>query len=1624
MARSRSILKWGVLSIGGIVLLLVLCLLALRFYFVQDFVVTQVSKYLSKTTNGYVEVEQVRFTILDDLLLKNVLVKDTKGDTLLHVGALKAGFNSTIFGLFKKRLAITDVEIENAQLNVRRTKEEELDNLQQFLKAFQKETTQDQDTTQTTRPFDLDVQRIQLKRVTYSRLDSLTGNYLHSFVEEGSLEMEAIDLANQLIVVDKVNLRQPAFYIKNFEYDSLQWVEVFQSVAQDSFIQTDTSQSFVFQVNDFELSEGQFKLDNERAINLIIVPDSSLNYNHLEAFEINLEVQNFYFINQTYSGRLECLSLLEKSGFQLNQLMASEVSVSPTQTALYGMRLQTPQTILGDTLVFQYEQYQDFAYFNDKVSMSINFDEEAQVRLGDIMVFAGALENNRFFRNNRNKQIRLSGQIDGAINDLEGEDLVLQLNGNTRLAGRFSSRNLTNPELAYVHSEFKELRTDIRTLKRLIPNFSLPNNFNKLGAITYSGNLDAIFGNLVIDGTLISRLGNATLDIQFNEINQGFERASYGGELALNNFDLGSWLDDTNFGKISMSAKVEEGKGLTGKTADATLSASVQSFEYKQYNYQNATFEGRLNQQLFQGNLNVFDEHVNLSFKGRLDYTKTIPNFDFNLSIQQLDLLPLNLYKNDLSVVGVLDIDIDLPDNELAKSEGTAFVKDINISNKNYSHKIDSLILLSTLNNAGGRRISVQSDLINGTLIGQYELSQLPKALGNYANAYFPNYARKFNISGSIDTISTNQAELDLTLFNTGDLTKIFLPKLDTLDDIILELSFDDTKDDFRFNVDIPSLTYDSITFHHVYTKMDFDQSEGGIDIGIDSINLKSGTTIEPIVFVGYTFEEMLEFSVNYAKQSDLEYRVNIAGAMTPFDSTFFEVVLDTTNLNLLGASWDLSPANSIVFGDSSVIVNNFEFNDQRDRIIRLQDYENEGLILDLEAFDLDYIDTLWNYPILDFGGKYNLTATAKNLFDLSDISIFLTSDSLYINEDDWGELQVKAFMENLNSSISTYLRLARNDNNLTAMGYYNPPAYQSKTSSAKVAVRKPNYFDIAIKSDRYPLRILEYFLVGASDFEGTFNANLALDGEPTKPNVKGYVAVENVAATIDFLNTRYFVEKDTAIVTNRWIEAKGTVIKDEMGNTAEIKRGGLTHNRLKNLGVDLEVTSKKFLAMNTTKKDNPVFYGRGIGSGDIIFKGPLTQTDIFVRSTAGKGTNITIPVANTAGDTEVSFIRFSNEEKEQKDSTTQVTSELTGVNLVLNLTLTDEAEVELIFDEQAGDILRGRGNGDLQINLNRLGEMSMYGNYFVQGGEYLFTLFNLVNKPFIVEQGGKIQWQGDPFNATIDIAAEYKDLNTSIANLIPEYLGFASADARNRASQPTSVDLTMYLKGELFEPSISFDLGFPRLETDLKTYVDNKLRTLRQDQNELNRQVFGLIVLGQFIPSEFSLSGQSGSDITINTVSELVANQLSILVTDFFDEVFDDSNIISSIDFDIAYNRYKNDVDFTQENFFIYGEEIGIRQKASLFNDRVTLIIGGNRTSAATSDANRTALGGDIVVEGFLNEERTLKLRAYSIFEPSIVEGNDTKVGAGLSYRKKYSSFKELFQSIFNRKEKEDTLK
>ena len=117
------------------------------------------------------------------------------------------------------------------------------------------------------------------------------------------------------------------------------------------------------------------------------------------------------------------------------------------------------------------------------------------------------------------------------------------------------------------------------------------------------------------------------------------------------------------------------------------------------------------------------------------------------------------------------------------------------------------------------------------------------------------------------------------------------------------------------------------------------------------------------------------------------------------------------------------------------------------------------------------------------------------------------------------------------------------------------------------------------------------------------------------------------------------------------------------------------------------------------------------------------------------------------------------------------------------------------------GDIIRGRGNGQLNFHLNPDGDFTMFGDYTIEQGGYNFTLYNIVNKEFNILPDSRITWLGDPYGGVIDILASYEQF-VSIGPLLDT--AYRSAPEIRRR-YPTRVILG--IQGPLLSPEINFDV-------------------------------------------------------------------------------------------------------------------------------------------------------------------------------------------------------------------------
>ncbi|MCJ7688472.1 MAG: translocation/assembly module TamB domain-containing protein, partial [Clostridiaceae bacterium] len=166
----------------------------------------------------------------------------------------------------------------------------------------------------------------------------------------------------------------------------------------------------------------------------------------------------------------------------------------------------------------------------------------------------------------------------------------------------------------------------------------------------------------------------------------------------------------------------------------------------------------------------------------------------------------------------------------------------------------------------------------------------------------------------------------------------------------------------------------------------------------------------------------------------------------------------------------------------------------------------------------------------------------------------------------------------------------------------------------------------------------------------------------------------------------------------------------DERGNLATLT-GSVNHKNFKDYSADLiiNINPTDCLVLNTKPRDNPLFYGTAYASGVTTIKSGPNSVSFDISAKTGKNTKFSIPLNSGLSVSEYSFITFvdSNTRKEGETgpynaSLTPTPPVQTGMDLNFDLEVTPDAEVQLIFDSKVGDVMKGQGSGNLNINLDQ----------------------------------------------------------------------------------------------------------------------------------------------------------------------------------------------------------------------------------------------------------------------------------------------------------------------------------
>lgn len=1657
----KSVLRRVENSLFVIAILLVCIYFVLQLPSVQNWLVHKTSTFLSEELGTRVELKRVDIEFFDNVVLEGLFVEDLQGDTLLYAQKFSAGLTGNFFSVLWNRLEFSEISLSHAKVHLVKKADQRRSNLNELLNRigdiFGSGPSKKKKKAS---PFSIKIQNLNLQDVLFVeerysfREGEIRKKRMSYEVAEGNVKVNNIDLSKNLVDVRSVTVSGFQF---GFEKDRSAPPPGFVPYVRPIPLKTDTlniDELLRITVGQVSVQNSGFRFDNFRSSASKQTPESVMDYDHLNVqdLEVQGERLEIYFGEKAavddaglpttedvfdIFGTVKHFAAREQSGFTVAHGEARQLMLTDSLSALYGARIETKGgSSIGDTLMFRYEDspaddpwLDQLAEFNDRVTMDIRLSKGSKLLLGDIRHFEKTVYENEFFTTNNDLLADVSGQISGKVNGkLKADAFEILIGNSTRLRGEFDGRGLgDNDEPMVLNFDFEELQSDMNTIARIVPGFRPPKQFFKLDKVSFKGSYQLFDGfDHVLYGKFGTSLGLGQVDMQLN-LKDGPEKAIYRGDLKMRGFDMATWTGDRNFGPSSFRVTVADNStGLTLGTVNARVSGKIDTFFYNEYPYRDIKLNGKFEKYVFDGKVESDDPNVDFVFDGNINMKDSIPVFDFSAKIRRLDLGVLQLVKQDWVLFGEIK-KLELRGRNVDEIVGSANLQNFKIlEDRETWYSLDYLKFNSYFQLDGTRYFGIDSDVATGQMTGDFSIAKAPKNLLRLLGRHHPTFVAKLGFPTNDSLPLTDHYDLNFQIRNSRNLAQLFAPDLDTLRNLRASASVDARRGTSYLVVETPLIRFGEAEFKDPSLRWTSNQDSAWLYLRLPDNRANPKTKLPAISLggplVGDVFHLVLE-AKDETPNSIVE-SVYLNGDLSVSDS-LWQLAFNASKIKLFSQEWLIEEENYIRFGANRIETKQLELFNGIKRIALESREGGRGVKFGLTNFDLSEVNRFLDPEQIRLRGKaYDFEVSIRDVFLLQGIEIGFLSDTVFVNDKPYGELLSNFELPDLSKPLTGKIFLLDQNNQkqlLRVAGAYYIGAESEESDGIPIdglnLSLRPGEFAAELSADYFPFEVIETIVPEISQTTGRFGANLLAKGTLSHPTVEGRLAVSNGQFQIDYLKTLFHIKNQAITFSKNKISAEGDTIYDATRQHFALVYGGLEHEYFNKWRVNCRIESRDpgFLVMNTTALDSDLYYGRAEGSFIADFSGSFSRTNIGIEATTGPGTRLFIPLSSTADAKELNFINFekSKPKEDNRKNKSFVLSDLKGLNFEMDLSLTDQAEVQLIFDEQTGDIIKGRGEGNIKLAINREGEFTMYGGYQIVRGEYLFTLLNFVNKPFVVTKGGTINWYGDPYGAQLNLDATY-EVNTSVYNFVKEELELlrtARPRLLDEAAKATKVIVSMHLAGDLLKPTITFGLNFPNITSELKSVTDTKLRLLRQDQAELSRQVFGLVVIGSFLPPSVFFQNSDYVATAFNTLTQMISNQFSNYLAGLASEWF--GGAVSSLDFDIVYSDYQNDVSLSDPNR-VGGREVNVRLSSGFVNDRVTVQLGSQfgigRPGITTSDG---FLGEDVTVQIALTENRQWRLKVYQRTEPDVSGQRALRFGLGLSFQKDYDTFEDMWRSF-----------
>lgn len=1500
----------------------------------------KLSSWLTDKTGGKVAIDQLRFTLLADVEILGLELYDPGRERFFSSNRIVA--EMALLDIFKGNLHFSAIEISG--LDGHLIQHEKGLNIKYIIDAFRPVEEIESDEQNENTGLIIQFGTVVLEDMIF-RFNSLPAD-LDLVTEVRSLKLDSVVISvnpNNIAVKQiylgntDVNLRMPE---RDTKVDS----KITATVSQIPFL--DFGSGFDFDIKKLELENNRLSFHVGQ-----VNATEKFDPNHLDMEKINIQVSNLKLMRDTLGADIENFSSI-LPGYSLEGMKA-RVYANLQQLNIEDLKIRSPGLEVNLQFHSSYDSLPTTLNDLDKSEFQLSLDGSLETKTLNYFLRDSI---SRIFQNWPGIELELdvaqSGGS-GVLNKLKLKSGNSFIEGSGAIIDVFNQQNLSWNEL--------EIKTTVgRSFRNLISiylkEYDIPQKLTldvlssgSREQFQLEGNLWTSLGNLKAKGS--AGLGNDVIALDLAIIGE--------------NIEVGKLIDLEWLGPITISTKL---KGRSGQEMEIDLEGSISEMILMERTINTIDFNGLFNNNILTSSVNIHDSRFTSQIDAKVEFSESL-NIQTKLKLENVKLGELILRDTSFEISGEFNTDLIIaPDNLQAAVLGNR----LDLKTSTIDYQMDSLGLLFT-DSITGSFLEFRGENISAIYSANFDIRQL----GDVLISKYEKYADTSAVSESESLNRKLKVELN---FDNPIPFQIMGIEIKDFSELSLRGDYIENQDLLSLQATLQNFEGFNISFDSLCLKTDFYKDSVGTELAISEIYYDSLWLGDlDVELVGKV--DSLVSTANLMRDSTNMLVLGTTSRLLPDG-----IHIDPDTLVLLDYGYHARGNNPVIINNESVLFDQFRIS--RNDMEVVVDGNQQEFGIDVTNVSLDRLNYLLEDTTIINSGMLNGKVFLSQ--PRHQVDLVMDVDNLVVYE--YPPIKITGIASTEGSSVPFKFDFGSATNNIGLSGNY---------------LFRDSGINADLKLDLNDLHMFEFLIGGYLDeMSGGIVGNSHITGTFDQPVFNGNLHFNNVHLTKLSPWIMINIRDETIEFDNSGISLENFTVYDQNQNPLAIN-GFFKAQNFMEYNYDISINTDNYLLINNQNQEEGQMQGYLVISSDLNISGNESDTklnaDILIRDS----TDITyvVPAKDIELVTSEGIVEFVDPDA-ITDSTfflvskTYIDSLLATIpnfELTSNISLEENAVLKILLDPRSGDYIQTSGNADLQIGLNRTGNLQLAGVYTIKDGSYHLSFYDLVKRKFTIASGSSITWKGDPGTGDLNVRALHT-IKTSSTGLIAREVS-ESEKALYRRSLPYEVSI--YITGSIDNPKISFGLDLPQEDKTNFPVLANKLNRLQQPEfeSELNKQVFGLLVLGGFIPetsgAEFNQSLVATTAIT-NSVNSILASQLNRFASQY----------VKGVDIHLglqSYNDFSTGSGQTRTS-------MGVKVSKRMMDDRLSFEVGGGMDiSSDLSGPNRGSdnFRGDIAIIYDLTESGNKQLKAFNNESYDIIYQQIRNTGVSLIFIREFDEKK-----------------